>query len=85
MASLLCRSVARCSVALSRPKSLTSKSMPSLIPPTTRSTSRIAMALGCMESLMPLHSAIASARLKSIIAADTSCWSFLSQDFAVPR
>ncbi|KAF9592643.1 hypothetical protein IFM89_016300 [Coptis chinensis] len=36
----------------------------------------IAMALGCVESLMPLHSAIAFAS----IAADSSCWSWLSQE-----
>ncbi|XP_020257902.1 uncharacterized protein LOC109834318 [Asparagus officinalis] len=41
--------------------------------------------LGSVESLMPLHSAIASARLKSSIAVDSSYWSWLSQDFAVPR
>jgi hypothetical protein len=28
---------------------------------------------------MPLHSAIANARLKSSIAVDSSCWSWLSQ------
>lgn len=28
---------------------------------------------------MPLHSAIANARLKSSIAVDSSCWSSLSQ------
>lgn len=35
--------------------------------------------LGSVESMMPLHSAIASARLKSSIAVDSSCWSWLSQ------
>ncbi|KAJ0077584.1 hypothetical protein Patl1_36403 [Pistacia atlantica] len=33
---------------------------------------------------MPLHSAIASARLKSSIAVDSSCWSWLSEGLAVP-
>ncbi|XP_012070015.1 protein NONRESPONDING TO OXYLIPINS 2, mitochondrial isoform X3 [Jatropha curcas] len=47
--------------------------------------SRVVSVLGSVESLMPLHSAIASARLKSSIAVDSSCWSWLSQDFAVPR
>ncbi|KAM0937947.1 hypothetical protein DsansV1_C24g0184581 [Dioscorea sansibarensis] len=46
---------------------------------------RINPAVGSLESLMPLHSAIASARLKSFIAVDSSCWSWLSQDFATPR
>ncbi|XP_074582743.1 uncharacterized protein LOC141839000 [Curcuma longa] len=34
---------------------------------------------GSVESLMPLHSAIASVRLKSFIALDSSCWSWLSR------
>ncbi|CAM8937784.1 unnamed protein product [Rhodiola kirilowii] len=33
---------------------------------------------------MPLHSAIANARLKSIIAVDSSCWSWMSQGLALP-
>ncbi|XP_038723736.1 protein NUCLEAR FUSION DEFECTIVE 6, mitochondrial isoform X2 [Tripterygium wilfordii] len=49
------------------------------------SAARVVSALGTVESLMPLHSAIASARLRSSIAVDSSCWSWLSQDFAVPR
>ncbi|KAM0840447.1 hypothetical protein ACQ4PT_059634 [Festuca glaucescens] len=36
-------------------------------------------ALAGAESLMPLHSAVAGARLRSCIAADASCWSCLSQ------
>ncbi|XP_010263535.1 PREDICTED: uncharacterized protein LOC104601773 isoform X1 [Nelumbo nucifera] len=76
-----------------RPKTLTSKvvtprtSMSSPFTPITRSpgcASRLVMALGSVESLMPLHSAIASARLKSIIAVDSSCWSWLSQGLALP-
>ncbi|KAM7479302.1 hypothetical protein LguiA_027515 [Lonicera macranthoides] len=58
----------------------------SSIPATPRSAAlRIASVLGSIESMMPLHSAIASARLKSRIAVDSTCWSWLSQDFAVPR
>ncbi|KAA3462908.1 hypothetical protein CXB51_034097 [Gossypium anomalum] len=67
----------------SRSKTLTVKS---LIPnPSTRSlprASRIVSALGGLESMMPLHSAIASARLQSSIAVDSSCWSCLSQGFS---
>ncbi|PSS26047.1 Protein NUCLEAR FUSION DEFECTIVE 6 like [Actinidia chinensis var. chinensis] len=40
---------------------------------------RIASVLGSVDSMMPLHSAIASARLKSNIAVDSTCWSWLSQ------
>ncbi|CAL4963607.1 unnamed protein product [Urochloa decumbens] len=32
-----------------------------------------------LETLIPLHSAVAAARLRSCIAADSSCWSSLSQ------
>ncbi|KAF8409963.1 hypothetical protein HHK36_002482 [Tetracentron sinense] len=88
MASI-CRSAAMAgarSVA-ARSKTLVSqtlipKAKPSPFHPSTRTSpcaSRMAMVLGSVESLMPLHSAIASARLKSIIAADSSCWSWLSQ------
>ncbi|KMT00447.1 hypothetical protein BVRB_9g217490 isoform A [Beta vulgaris subsp. vulgaris] len=49
------------------------------------SATRLASMLGMVESQKPLHSAIASARLTSILALDSSCWSCLSLDFAVPR
>ncbi|KAL3538966.1 hypothetical protein ACH5RR_002332 [Cinchona calisaya] len=52
--------------------------------PVTRSASRIVAVMGSVESMMPLHSAIASARLRSSIAVDSSCWSLLSQGFATP-
>ncbi|KAL4279120.1 hypothetical protein GQ457_03G002710 [Hibiscus cannabinus] len=76
-----------------RPKSLTLKNLsPKSISspsssPSTRPlpcASRIFSALGGVESMMPLHSAIASARLRSSIAVDSSCWSLLSQGFATP-
>ncbi|KAK6916574.1 hypothetical protein RJ641_019435 [Dillenia turbinata] len=41
--------------------------------------SKVVSVLGCMESLMPYHTAVANARLKSIIAVDSSCWSWPSQ------
>ncbi|GAV69992.1 hypothetical protein CFOL_v3_13491 [Cephalotus follicularis] len=71
-----------------RSKTVTQKALnakPTLSPfssPTTRSipsASRVVAAMGSVESLMPLHTAIASARLKSIIAVDSCCWSWLSQ------
>lgn len=40
---------------------------------------RFISVLGGLETMMPLHSALASARLKSSIAVDSSCWSWLSQ------
>ncbi|XVF67719.1 hypothetical protein PTKIN_Ptkin10aG0144500 [Pterospermum kingtungense] len=64
-------------------KSLTPKPMSSpFSSPSTRAlpcAARIVSVLGGVESMMPLHSAIASARLKSSIAVDSSCWSWLSQ------
>ncbi|XP_024967838.1 uncharacterized protein LOC112507469 [Cynara cardunculus var. scolymus] len=44
-----------------------------------RAASRIVGALGMVESMMPLHSAIASARLKSSLAVNSTYWSWLSQ------
>ncbi|KAL1324156.1 hypothetical protein HN51_034327 [Arachis hypogaea] len=41
--------------------------------------SRVLSVIGSLESLMPLHSAIANARLTSNIAVDSSCWSLLSR------
>ncbi|RWW48472.1 hypothetical protein BHE74_00045451 [Ensete ventricosum] len=38
----------------------------------------VALASVPIDSLMPLHSAVACARLKSYIAVDSSCWSWLS-------
>ncbi|KAK8626817.1 hypothetical protein V6N13_134447 [Hibiscus sabdariffa] len=76
-----------------RPKALTLKNLsPKSISspsssPSTRAlpcASRILSALGGVESMMPLHSAIASARLQSSIAVDSSCWSWLSQGLATP-
>ncbi|XP_074590912.1 uncharacterized protein LOC141846767 isoform X2 [Curcuma longa] len=66
-----------------RTKSLLPKSAPSRRASSTL-TRYMAPALGSVESLMPLHSAIASARLKSFIAVDSSCWSWLSQGRALP-
>ncbi|XP_030523251.1 protein NONRESPONDING TO OXYLIPINS 2, mitochondrial isoform X2 [Rhodamnia argentea] len=70
-------------------KSLDERRISALLCSTSRSTprpssSRVLSVLGSVESLMPLHSAIASARLKSNIAFDTRCWSWLSQGMAVP-
>ncbi|CAL5378531.1 unnamed protein product [Camellia sinensis] len=41
--------------------------------------------LASVESMMPLHSAIACARLRSNIAVDSSCWSLLSEGKTVDR
>ncbi|XP_057434054.1 protein NONRESPONDING TO OXYLIPINS 2, mitochondrial-like [Lotus japonicus] len=41
--------------------------------------SRILSEMGSVESTMPLHSAIANARLTSNMACYSTCWSMLSQ------
>ncbi|XP_059647680.1 protein NONRESPONDING TO OXYLIPINS 2, mitochondrial isoform X1 [Cornus florida] len=66
------------------PKSVPSSPFSSPTIPISRSASRIVSALGSVESMLPLHSAIASARLRSSIAADSTCWSWLSQGLATP-
>ncbi|KAG1341885.1 protein NUCLEAR FUSION DEFECTIVE 6, chloroplastic/mitochondrial [Cocos nucifera] len=76
-------SLCRCAAAIARSIAIRSKTplpkpTPSRrAPPFFRRSN--APALGSVESLMPLHSAIASARLRSFIAVDSSCWSWLSQ------
>ncbi|XP_061958314.1 protein NONRESPONDING TO OXYLIPINS 2, mitochondrial-like isoform X3 [Populus nigra] len=64
-------------------KTLNAKSMSSPFTSTPTRTilasSRFVSVLGSVESLMPLHNAIANARLKSSIAVDSSCWSWLSR------
>ncbi|XP_044490573.1 protein NONRESPONDING TO OXYLIPINS 2, mitochondrial-like [Mangifera indica] len=68
-------------------KTLTPKSVLSAFSSPSSSVpraSRVLSVLGSAESLMPLHSAIACARLKSSIAVDSTCWSWLSKGLAVP-
>ncbi|XP_054786463.1 protein NONRESPONDING TO OXYLIPINS 2, mitochondrial isoform X1 [Prosopis cineraria] len=90
MASSLCRSASRFTSRsiVSRSKILSEKflspvSQPSLLSSPSSSAipraSRILSVMGSVESMMPLHSAIANARLVSSIAVDSSCWSWLSR------
>ncbi|CAI0438052.1 unnamed protein product [Linum tenue] len=92
MASL-CRSavMAGSRSLAARSKTLTQKSLFSSSPFTSpsaprvvRSASRVVSTIGSVDSLIPFHSATANARLISSIAADSSCWSWLSQGFATP-
>ncbi|XP_020591153.1 uncharacterized protein LOC110032000 isoform X2 [Phalaenopsis equestris] len=76
--------------AVSAVRSAASRSMAVLTkPPTSRLVTPIisrplSSAVGALDSLRPLHSAVASARLISNIAVDSSCWSWLSQGRALP-
>ncbi|XP_072992267.1 uncharacterized protein [Typha latifolia] len=70
-------------IAAVRSIAFRSKAVPTKPSPSKRAAPlfrrSVASSLGSVESLMPLHSAIASARLRSFIAVDSSCWSWLSQ------
>ncbi|XP_027354192.1 uncharacterized protein LOC113864547 [Abrus precatorius] len=92
MASLLCKSAVRVasSSLANRSRSFVQISSTSFHFSLSSSTripraSRVLAVVRSVESLMPLHSAIANARLTSNIAVDSTCWSSLSRDFAVPR
>ncbi|XP_062097488.1 protein NONRESPONDING TO OXYLIPINS 2, mitochondrial isoform X1 [Humulus lupulus] len=67
-------------------KSATAKSVPNVRPTpsltsirSSLSVSRSFPQLGCVQSLLPLHSAISSARLTSCLAIDSSSSRSLSQ------
>ncbi|GJN11968.1 hypothetical protein PR202_ga30208 [Eleusine coracana subsp. coracana] len=87
MASLA-RSAAAVARSALRPASLTGRVLSAPLPPLASSSparaARIlrrsaAAASAGLETLMPLHTAVAGARLRSCIAVDSSCWSSLSQ------
>ncbi|KAL6653208.1 hypothetical protein ACP70R_012133 [Stipagrostis hirtigluma subsp. patula] len=70
-----------------RPASLPGRVLGAPLPPMASSSParaarilrRSAAASAGLETLMPLHSAVAATRLRSCIAVDSSCWSSLSQ------
>ncbi|XP_020700419.1 uncharacterized protein LOC110112507 isoform X2 [Dendrobium catenatum] len=84
MASM-CRSAALAAVRASslRSQILLPKASPSRLASPLFGRS-LASALGTVDSLWPLHNAVASARLISNIAVDSSCWSWPSQGLALP-
>ncbi|CAI9274176.1 unnamed protein product [Lactuca saligna] len=68
------RTIASQTTIISRtlaPKHVPISPFPSSTTTLPRTASR---ALGMVESMMPLHSTIASARLKSSLAVDSACW-----------
>ncbi|XP_057456397.1 protein NONRESPONDING TO OXYLIPINS 2, mitochondrial isoform X2 [Lotus japonicus] len=92
MASMFCNSALRVASRSLTNRSRTfaqKSSIPSLFSSPSSAgisrASRVLSAIGSVQSTMPLHSAIANARLTSNMACDSTCWSMLSQDFAVPR
>ncbi|KAF5203134.1 hypothetical protein FRX31_007283 [Thalictrum thalictroides] len=47
-------------------------------------SSRLPVELGAAQSLMPLHSATASALLTSMLSSKVGCWGWLSEEYATP-
>ncbi|XP_066346662.1 protein NONRESPONDING TO OXYLIPINS 2, mitochondrial-like [Miscanthus floridulus] len=85
-AAVAVRSAARSAPLTSR---VLSAPLPSLASPSAARSAGIlrrsaAAASAGLETLMPLHSAVAAARLRSCIAVDSSCWCSLSQGYALP-
>ncbi|XP_044321545.1 protein NONRESPONDING TO OXYLIPINS 2, mitochondrial isoform X3 [Triticum aestivum] len=83
MASLA-RAAATAARAALRPAPLAGRGLGSSLP--SSSPARAARllrrsAVAGLETLLPLHTAVASARLKSCIAVDSTCWCSLSQGF----
>ncbi|GFY87183.1 hypothetical protein Acr_05g0008220 [Actinidia rufa] len=48
-------------------------------------SNRLPVELGCGESLMPLHSATASALLKSMLSSKVGQWGSLSEEWVEPE
>ncbi|XP_022750184.1 uncharacterized protein LOC111299325 [Durio zibethinus] len=46
--------------------------------------SRLPVELSCLISMMPLHSAVASARLRSFLAVESQGWGLIPQGISMP-
>ncbi|GKV44856.1 hypothetical protein SLEP1_g52000 [Rubroshorea leprosula] len=46
--------------------------------------SRLPVELSCLISMMPLHSAVASARLRSFLSIESQSWSLIPQGKSLP-
>ncbi|XP_044463410.1 protein NONRESPONDING TO OXYLIPINS 2, mitochondrial-like [Mangifera indica] len=46
--------------------------------------SRLPVELSCLMSMMPLHSAVASARLRSFLSMDSQSWGLVPQGISMP-
>ncbi|KAL4297718.1 hypothetical protein GQ457_12G020630 [Hibiscus cannabinus] len=46
--------------------------------------SRLPVELSCLMSMMPLHSAVASARLRSSLAMESQSWGLIPQGISMP-
>ncbi|XP_020273408.1 protein NUCLEAR FUSION DEFECTIVE 6, chloroplastic/mitochondrial-like [Asparagus officinalis] len=70
----------------SKKPSIPSEFSPSLSHPVRRSSilSRLPVASSCLMTMLPLHSAIASARLRSELSAESQSWGWIPQGLAMP-
>ncbi|KAG9456140.1 hypothetical protein H6P81_000648 [Aristolochia fimbriata] len=72
---------------LTSESSLCSSSSRSQVQQSERKISRISRLpseVRCLVSMMPLHSAIASARLNSILSAESQSWGMIPQGLSMP-
>ncbi|OMO91026.1 hypothetical protein COLO4_18682 [Corchorus olitorius] len=46
--------------------------------------SRLPVELSCLMSMMPLHNAVASARLRSFLAIESQSWGLIPQGISMP-
>ncbi|XP_028774026.1 uncharacterized protein LOC114731062 [Neltuma alba] len=50
----------------------------------TSRISRLPVELGCLGSMMPLHNAVASARLVSSLSTESGSWGLVPQGISMP-
>ncbi|XP_044471838.1 protein NONRESPONDING TO OXYLIPINS 2, mitochondrial-like [Mangifera indica] len=62
---------------------LKSSSQP-LVSSSVKRISRLPVELSCLMSMMPLHSAVASARLRSFLSIDSQSWGLVPQGISMP-
>ncbi|KAL5768820.1 hypothetical protein ACOSP7_015363 [Xanthoceras sorbifolium] len=64
-------------------KSAVQSQLPASSRPISR-ISRLPVELSSLESMLPLHSAIASARLRSSLSLESHCWGLVPQGISMP-
>ncbi|KAJ4708042.1 protein NUCLEAR FUSION DEFECTIVE 6, chloroplastic/mitochondrial [Melia azedarach] len=63
---------------------LKASSQPQVSSSVKRISSRLPVELSCLISMMPLHTTIASARLKSLLSVDSQSWGLVPQGISMP-
>ncbi|KAL9443148.1 hypothetical protein AB3S75_016496 [Citrus x aurantiifolia] len=59
-------------------------SSPPQVSSSVKRVSRLPVELSCLISMLPSHSAIASARLQSLISTDSQSWGLVPQGISMP-